>query len=640
MNNKIQGAALLFSTLIILIAVLFVIGAYSHSETTHFQGIADSAETVINSESSVEIKKILVIEGQKVSAGEKLAELTNPELALRISDINNQLLQLMSEKGLDKAEIKSKLIQTQAAEQAVVNDLNAQIRSLENQIKINKELSSGLKSFQMKQNSDDLKNPIMLQIESLKIEIADRKKEFGASVQMYREMLANSDAPVKIQSERLKEELEMLTEKSSNLAIFAPFEGIIGNVYFKGGEKTAPFTPILSILQKEPSIVKGYIHESLYSQIKAGDTVTVVSIDGKKKISGVVAGLGNRIVPYPVRLLKLPNFQLWGREITVKIPESNGFILGEKVTIIFETARADSFFSKLLSFLKPAELSAKETGSSFDSKEIKSDESVKIEASGAIFIKNINLFAVISDETEKKTPFLFLMDKTGAVKEKIKIEGLEKIDDVESIAMIDNANILISSSLSYSQKGELKDHRKILASVKLENKKAVMTNSVDLYALLSDLARSGKGELNRFLSMAISEKTMDIEGMSVVKNALFIAFKNPLLNKKPVILKIADFMNIFKTKNIESSQVSFSSVASMPENERISDIYNSDDQFYFTTSCNNGRCGGFYKLADNKAVLLKRFETLKPEGIAFDGNFYIFFDEGGHNNSRFMEIKR
>lgn len=629
MNNKIQGAALIFSTLIILIAVLVMIGVSSSSEATHFQGIADSTETVINSESSVEIQKILVIEGQKVSAGEKLAELTNPELALRISDINNQLLQLMSEKGMGKAEIRSKLIQTQAAQQAVVNDLNSQIRSLENQIKINKELSSGLKSFQMKENSDNLKNPIMLQIESLKQEIADRKKEFGASAQMYREMLVNSDAPVKIQTERLNQELKMLNEKSQNLAVFSPFEGVVGSVYFKGGEKIAPFTPILSINKKEPTIIKGYIHESFYSKIATGDKVTVLSIDGKKKITGEVIGLGNRIVPYPVRLLKIPAYQLWGREITVKIPESNGFILGEKVTIIFEKAGMGNLFSKFLSFLKPAELCAKEMGTGSDSKQIISSETVKIEASGAVFIKKMDLFAVISDETVNKQPVLFFMDKTGKVVKKMEIEGLQKIDDLESIALVDDSTALILSSLSYTKNGNLKDERKVLAMIKIDENKVQLLKSVNFHAVLNNFA---------FLTEIIKEKTLDIEGMSVVKNSLLIAFKNPLLNKKPVILKIAGLSDIFETKKLNDSQVSFSSISGLPDNERISDIYTDKNKFYFTTSCNEGKCGGFYEMVNDKAVLIKRFDTLKPEGIAFDKSFYIFFDEGGDSNSRFMEI--
>jgi len=638
MNNKIQGAKLLFISLLLVTAGLVIIAIYVGSEASRFQGIADSSETVINSESSVEIKKIVVIEGQKVSKGEKFAELMNPELALRISDINNQLLQLESEKGMGKAEIKSKIIQIKAAEQATVNDLNAQIRTLENQIKINRELSSGLKSFKMKENSDDLKNPIMLQIESLKQEIEDRKREFQASAQMYRNMLLNSEEPVRIQLERLREELKMLEEKNTGLAIYAPFDGIIGNVFFKGGEKIAPFTPILSVLQREPTFVKGYIHESLYSKIGVDDNVTVISIDGKKKVSGTVAGLGNRIVAYPERLLKHPDYQLWGREISVKIPESNGFILGEKVTIIFEKSDVGNLFSKLIGIFSPAQLSAQELAD--NSKEIVSETSVKIEASGAVFLKKMNLFALISDETHKKKPVIFLMDKSGAVLKELVVEGLEKMDDMESITLINDNTVLIMSSLSHPKKGNLKDERKILAMVKLDDKKAQLLKSIDFYALLNNFAPLTDFEINKYLLNAIKERTLDIEGMGIEGKTLVVSFKNPLLNKKPVLLKIPDFISIFETKKLCPMQVSFSTVNGVPDNERVSDIYIDNSGFYFTTSCEKIKCGGFYKYQDDKAVLIKEFNNLKPEGIAADNNFYIFFDEDGKSTSKFMEIKQ
>lgn len=641
MNNRIQGAGLIFTALAVLIAVLIVIGMYSSSDATQFQGIADSTETVINSESSVEIQKILVMEGQKVNAGEKLAELTNPELSLRISDINNQLLQLVSEKGMGKAEIKSKLIQVRAAQQAAVNDLNSQIRSLENQLKINMELSSGLKSIEINKNQGDLKNPIRLQIESLKQEIEDRKKEFGASAQMYLDMLANSDAPVKIQMERLKEELEMLTEKSQNLAVFAPFEGIIGSVFFKGGEKIAPFTPILSINKKEPSIVKGYIHESLYSKIAAGDPVTVISIDGKKKVKGEVAGLGNRIVPYPVRLLKIATFQLWGREITVKIPESNGLILGEKVTIVFEENPVGGIFSKLFSLLAPDKLSAKEkTGT--DTVEIKWDGSVKIEASGAVYLEKENLFAIVSDETEKKSPVIYLTALDGTVKKAAVISGLDKIDDVESICKAGDDEFIVASSLSRNKKGKLRENRQTAAMIKMENGEFRLTARADLYAMLEKFAASADSGLASFIKKGMSEGTLDIEGISAEGNDLLISFKDPLFNDRPLIMKISGFRAMFDSQKIDPAVASHFTVEGIPANERISDILHREGVIHFTASCSSGKCGGFYRYEKGKAVLIKHFDGLKPEGVAFNssGSFFIFFDEGGKGNSRFTEIKK
>ena len=50
-------------------------------------------------------------------------------------------------------------------------------------------------------------------------------------------------------------------------------------------------------------------------------------------VEGDVVGVGSRIVEYPVRLRKRQDIQIWGREVLIKIPENNAFLLGEKVRI-------------------------------------------------------------------------------------------------------------------------------------------------------------------------------------------------------------------------------------------------------------------------------------------------------------------
>lgn len=462
MPDKVTGTKLLYIFMIILVVLLFIINSYVNSEATQFQGMADSSETIINSESSVEIKKILVVEGQHVEKGEKLAELVNPELVLRISDINNQLLQLESEKGLDKVEINSKILQTKVALQASLNELGSKIKSIENQLRINKELSSGLKSFKLnKKDKSELKSPMVLEIEALEQEIKDKKREAGATLTIYNEILKNGDTPIKLKIENLKDELQMLESKNNSLAIYAPFQGIIGNVYFRGGEKIAPFTPILSILQKRPSFVKGYIHESLYSEISLNDEVTVVSSDREKNIKGLIVGLGNRIVPYPVRLLKRPDFQLWGREITVKIPETNKLILGEKVFIYYKKNPMRNIAETIGKSIAENELNAIEVN-----KPVRIINQKGIEASGAIYDKEKDCFLVISDDTEKKKPVLFYINKSGNVNSEAEIKGLDKINDLESIVEFDESRIFILSSLNFSKKLNLKEERRILALIK------------------------------------------------------------------------------------------------------------------------------------------------------------------------------
>ncbi|MBR6422864.1 HlyD family efflux transporter periplasmic adaptor subunit [bacterium] len=668
-NNRIHGIGLLFVFITLLIAAVIGIIIYSGQETTNFQGFAESNETTINTEIPVSIKKVLVMEGDTVAKGQKLAEFESQDLAFRIATIRTQLLQLEAKKGMSKAEIQSKILQNKAAERAVISELDSQIKTLENQLRINKELSVGLKSVKIKRD-DSAKNPIEIQIEALKSAKEERRKEFAETNRMYKRMLSEDYTPENIEKQKLTEELESLEKKNADMALYAPFSGIIGSVFnkngngervfLKGGEKVAAYSPVMSIINNEPSFVKGYIPESHFSAIKVGETVTITSTNNKTPVSGVVTGLGGRIIPLPSRLLKNQNLPLWGREIVVKIPENNGFILGEKVNIAYGRNVWDNI-AKLLFSYPNSELSAKEPYKKKLNKskdltpaplrsgegdnglvEIVSDEPLKIEASGAVFVEETGNFIVVSDETEKKQPLLFEVGKGGLAK-RIKIENLDKINDLESIAKESESSYLVMSSMSYSKKGKLKAERRILASFTLTQGKAELKNSVDFYEILKDFAKKSEGTAADFLKKGIVEKSIDAEGMFVFENSLFIAFKDPLFEGKGVIFEISDYKKIFSEKKISENQIQMTFIEDLPKDLRISDIYMiSKDAFFFTASCSDEKCGGFFKFENGKSSLIKNFPSLKPEGIAVDSNgeFFIFFDLGQKENSKFMNLGR
>ena len=674
-NNRIHGIGLLFVFITLLIAAVIGIIIYSGQETTNFQGFAESNETTINTEIPVSIKKVLVMEGDTVSKGQKLAEFESQDLAFRIAAIRTQLLQLEAKKGMSKAEIQSKILQNKAAERAVISELDSQIKTLENQLKINKELSGGLKSVRIK-HDDSAKNPVEIQIASLKSAKEERRKEFAEINRMYKRMLSEDYTPENIEKKKLTEELESLEKKNADMALYAPFSGIIGSVFskngngervfLKGGEKVAAYSPVMSIINNEPSFVKGYIPESYFSAIQVGETVTITSTNNKTPVSGVVTGLGGRIIPLPTRLLKNHNIPLWGREIVVKIPENNGFILGEKVNIAYGKNIWDNIARALFS-VSPSELAAKEPYKKKLNKsqttaqketyqvtslqngkgerglvEIVSEEPLKIEASGAVFVEETGKFIVVSDETEKKQPLLFEVGKDGSAK-RIKIENLDKINDIESIAKESGSSYLVMSSMSHSKKGKLKAERRILASFVLTQGKAELKNSVDFYEILKDFAEKSEGTAADFLKKGIMEKSIDAEGMFVLKDSLFIAFKDPLFEEKGVIFEISDYKKIFSENKISEDQLQVKFIEDMPKNLRISDIYMiSKDTFFFTASCTDEKCGGFFKFENGKSSLIKNFQSLKPEGIAVDssGEFFIFFDLGQKENSKFMNLGR
>jgi len=234
-----------------------------------------------------------------------------------------------------------------------------------------------------------------------------------------------------------------------------------------------------------------------------------------------------------------------------------------------------------------------------------------------------------------------VVGKNGEI-EAINIRNFNKINDLESIAKERENTYLIMSSLSYSKKGKLKPERRILARITFSNGEANLENAVDFYEILQNFAQKSDTEAAKFLKKGIAEKSIDIEGMSVIGNSLFIAFKNPLFNENGIIFEISGYETVFADKKINEKQLKTIFV-NVPEGRKISDLYMiSSDDFYFTASCDSEKCGGLYRFENGKTGLIKDFPELKPEGIAVDdgGNFFIFFDLGQQENSKFTNLGR
>ena len=336
MTTRFKSDWLLYTVWVLVFILVIGITLTHELESTSFFGITETREIIISSENSVEVNKINVVEGQSVSQKQLLVELTSPDLTMRINHVSHQLDELRAQKGVNKNELISKISQLKAERAATQSAVINQIKQLENQYNINKALTSELKSIQSVERTDNFRasNPILIEIESLKQELALKISPINIQLELLQDVLAASESPIEIQVERLVKELDLLKQEKDNLTIFAQISGIIGSVNYKSGEIVAPHNPILTLHTKNPSLIKGYIYEDAYTHISVGMEVGITSLtDSKTKITGIVVGVGSRIVEYPVRLRKHPDLQVWGREIIIKIPAVNPLILGEKVLI-------------------------------------------------------------------------------------------------------------------------------------------------------------------------------------------------------------------------------------------------------------------------------------------------------------------
>jgi multidrug resistance efflux pump len=319
--------------------VLLLISVYFKREATNFHGIAETREIIINNENPVVIRHIGIVPGQALKKGDFLVELFRPELEKKIVDIAHEIDRLRAQKTTDSGYVKSQISQLRAQRAAKVNEINSQIEELQNRMKVNKELTSELKSIKEESNAHSQGQSIIeLRIENLRKELQLSLDEIDLRIQQLQREALN---PISVQVQNLEEELKMMNSESEKLHITSPIDGVIGSVDFKEGETVSPFTPIITLHTKSPSYIKGYINENVYNRISTGMKVKVVSLaDHNKTIDGVVVGVGSRIVECPQRLWKRPDIQVWGREVQIKITDDNDLLLGEKVLVeIFQNSR-------------------------------------------------------------------------------------------------------------------------------------------------------------------------------------------------------------------------------------------------------------------------------------------------------------
>ena len=326
----------LLATWIIVLGAVALISIRYTVEADNFYGIAESREIVINSEIPVEIKRVYVVDGQFIDKDQLLVALSSPELDLKINEISHQLDQFKVQKGLDKAELTAKVRQLRAEKKIKTTEIENRIKQLENRYRLNKELADGLKSVDATPlPRGRAMSPIRQQIESLRLERSDALGPLNIQIELLEAALNASESPRKIQVERLEKELAMLRRESGRLNIYAQISGVIGSIHYKTGEKVAPFAPILTLQTQSPSFVKGYLLEDVDATVNVGDRLMVTSLSERQDATpGTVVGVGARFVPYPARLKKHPDLQIWGREVHVRISDDNPFILGEKVMLI------------------------------------------------------------------------------------------------------------------------------------------------------------------------------------------------------------------------------------------------------------------------------------------------------------------
>ncbi len=650
-----------YAALVCVFAVLVILSFNTKRELTNFYGIADTKEMVINAEFGVEIKDMRITPGQQVSQGDTLMEMRSPEIDLKISEfthlINEIKTRSKTQANLSKAEMRA----LKSEQEARIIEIRSELQQLESQYAINRQLIQKLRSINSNENSAvpvNENNPTLIKIQNLKSELARLDRSDIIMKENLHSQISFGVDPLNEQLKQYEDQLRLYSELKKKLFIIAQSKGIVGAVFYKRGEMVSAFDSIATIHSEAPSFIQGYIHENNYSSVHLGQKVTVRSLADKESVvQGEVVGVGTRIVEYPMRLRKVPELVMYGREVTIKIPDHNRFLLGEKVMISIDDAEKKnaSGLKAVLGLISPASTFADTSAAKLPSLLKISDKSkqgapyVGIEASGALYLEDIKKYCIINDET----PMLYLMNSEGQIENEVKIKGLLEADDMEGITADDKGTIYIVCSQNPSKKGKLPESRKLLLRIKRKGEEFTLDGQVKLLDLLQEAAHKNTEALwTKLITIDGESRSPNIEGIAYYDNSLFLGFKSPLLSENSAILKITGIDNLFKSNSMDGSEIKLWKQMLLKDQIsknlfRISDIQFYSDDLYVLSCCTSGDEpieGRLWVLraGSSNPEVVKSFPGVKPEGIAFDlasKSIIITFDNGSKNASQITILK-
>lgn len=341
---------ILYIAIIPMCFALFYMNKNLGKASTIFYGFAENKETELSHDKSVLIHKILVTPGQEVSKGQLLIEVKQSTIDFKFDNANLDLQRLETVEQQQKQQILNRIAQLKVKRTTDVEALNIEISALESKIQYNKSLIEDLKSIDIK-NDDSANNPNAVKLQALKKNLQIITKPIDIEIDQLQKELASISIPSQVQQEKLKGEIDYYKSEQGKLEILAPSDGLIGNIFCKEGENIAAFTSLLSFYEQTPTIVKGFVHESLLLQVEVGDMLTVSStLLNDQKTEGQIIGLGSRIVEIPERLRKIPEFKTYGREVLIRIPKNNPFLQKEKVMLNSLDASNSKLYSIVHSF--------------------------------------------------------------------------------------------------------------------------------------------------------------------------------------------------------------------------------------------------------------------------------------------------
>jgi multidrug resistance efflux pump len=308
--------------------------------TATFYGFAENKETSINLDQDLLVHKIHVKSGQFVAKGTLLLEVSRVDLGFKMNELTGDLAQIEASEAWRVADLRTRMDEVRALKAEKIGNLQASIRVAEAEMALQQRLVRDLKTVQA--DTTNTNHPAKAKIAALGEEMRLVAEPYDREMASLEKALALSGRSDQTKVDRIKKEVDLFKQEEGRLKIYAPSDGLIGNIMCKEGENISSFNTLIAFYEQHPNTVIGYVHESLSLRITVGDSLHVVSsLHPNERLKGRIVGLGHRIVEIPERLRKIPELRTYGREVMIEIPTQNNFLQKEKVILQWTTEAAN-----------------------------------------------------------------------------------------------------------------------------------------------------------------------------------------------------------------------------------------------------------------------------------------------------------
>lgn len=326
---------------IYLLAIILGLVLYSYSQKSNeasdlFFGFAENKETEINLDYPVKVDKIMVKPGDFIEAGTRLVELTQITLSKEINDEQLRINELTSEFETRKNDIESEMSVLETERKQELETVEADIAKLNSEQRYNESISAGLKTIEIEPNQA-AKDIYESELQSLNEKRSLISRTYDAKINSKKLRIEDEKGIYNAAVKRHNSDVGFAEEKMKKLNLESPSNALVGNVHIKEGEYIQSFKTMVTLYEPNPTLVAGFVHESMIVNVEVGDKFYIRSaLNPNSHCMGVVTGMGSRIVEIPERLRKMQTIKTYGREVLISIPSDNKFLQKEKVIISLE----------------------------------------------------------------------------------------------------------------------------------------------------------------------------------------------------------------------------------------------------------------------------------------------------------------